>query len=140
MNRKRTAMAAKKPSAADRTVSLFGAQPTTIDERPIEIVEDDAKAERIPMELEVDRFRASAFQGQEWTTSAFGSFDAPGNEYRVSHKGSFYYLETLAKEPGGKTSYGYVGLMVHDRDLFALTATLVQAVRDKQKREPNDGK
>lgn len=135
-------MKPKKPSAADRTVSMFGAQPTTIDERPIEVIEEEGhEGERIPMELEVDKFRAQAFQGQEWTTAAFGHLDAPGNEYRVSHKGTFYYVETLGKEAGASCSR-YVGLMVHDRDLYALTTVLVQAVRDKQAREakkdPND--
>lgn len=134
-------MKPKKPSAVDRTVNLFGTPlPTTIDERPIEILEkEDEKAERAPMELEVDKYRAQAFLGQEWTTKAFGSLDAPGNEYRVSHKGSHYYVETLGKEPGASCSR-YVGLMVHERDLYAITATLVQAVRDKQKRESDASK
>lgn len=133
-------MKPKKPSAADRTVSMFGSPlPTTLDERPIEVIEDDEKAERIPMELEADKYRAQAFVGQEWTTAAFGHLDAPGNEYRVSRKGTFYYVETLGKEAGATCSR-YVGLMVHDRDLYALTAVLVQAVRDKQKREADAGK
>lgn len=131
----------KKPSAADRTVSMFAAPiPTTLDERAVEVIEDDEKAERVPMELEVDQFRAQAFQGQEWTTRAFGNLDAPGNEYRVSHKGTFYYVETLAKQPGSASAYGYVGLMVHERDLFALTTVLVQAVRDKQAKDADADK
>ncbi len=129
----------KKPSAADRTVDMFSATPAPrpIDEREVEVIVSDEKAERVPMELEVDRYRAQAFLGQEWTTAAFGSLDAPGNEYRVSRKGAHYYVETLAKAPGapGGQAYGYTGVMVHDRDLFALTTVLVQAVRDKQKRE-----
>ncbi len=132
-------MKPKKPSAADRTCNMFGAPlASTIDERPVEILEkEDEKGERIPMELEADKYRAQAFQGQEWATAAFGTLEAPGNEYRVSHKGSFYYVETLGKERGATCSR-YCGLMVHDCDLYALTAVLVQAVRDKQAREKRE--
>lgn len=131
-------MATKKPSAADRTVDMFAA-PKAIDSREIEVIEGDEKAERIPMELDADANRARAFQVQDWTTAAFGHVDAPGNEYRVSLRGVHYYVETLAKEPGAPCSR-YVGIMVHQRDLLALTAVLVQAVRDKQKKDANAGK
>jgi len=128
-------MKPKKPSAADRTISMFGAQPTTIDERPIEVLEAEPNEARVPLEQDVDRLRENAFLGQEWTTKAFGAPDAAGNEYRVSRKGQHYYLETLAKTPGTSGAYGYVGLMVHERDLYNMVSVLVQAVRDKQKRE-----
>ncbi len=132
-------MATKKPSAADRTVDMSAA-PKAMDEREIEVVEGEQKAERVPMELEVDRYRAQAFLGQEWTTSAFGHLDAPGNEYRVSRRGEHYYVESLAKESAAKTAYCYAGVMVHQRDLLALTAVLVQAVRDKQKKDADASK
>ena len=126
---------AKKSSAADRTVSLFGAQPTTPEERPIEVVEDETKADRVSMEESANDLRDRALKVQEWATAAFGSPDAQGNEYRVSHKGQFYYLETLAKRPGMASAYGYVGVVLHERDLLAATQVLVQAVREKQARD-----
>jgi hypothetical protein len=124
-------MKTKKPSAADRTISIFAApaEPT------IEVLEEEEKGERVPLEEDTNRLRNNAFLAQEWTTKAFGEPDAEGNEYRVSHKGSHYYLETLHKLPGGKTAHGYSGLMVHERDLYAVVTVLVQAVREKQKNE-----
>lgn len=125
-------MKPRKPSAADRTMGLFGSPPA-IDEREIEVIEEETKAgERVPVELDADRARAVAFKGQEWTSKYFGSFEAPGNEYRVSKKGPYYYLETILKEPGKPTAYGYTGLMVHERDLMGMTKVLVAAVRAKQ--------
>ena len=85
--------------------------------------------------------RWNAFQGQEWTTKYFGKPEATGNEYRVSHRGEHYYLEALHKLPNGKEAHGYSGVMVHENDLFNMVAVLVQAVREKQKREAsNDAK
>ncbi len=123
-----------KPSAASRTVDMFAA-PKSQDERPIEVLEEDHKGERVPLEQDVDRLRETAFKYQEWTTKAFGVPEAGGNEYRVSRKGEHYYIETLKKTPGNAGAYGYVGLMVHERDLYNLAAVLVQAVREKQARE-----
>ncbi len=132
-------MKTKKPSAADRTVSMFAAH-VPIDERPVEVIDDEVhEGQRVPLEQDVDRLREQAFLGQEWTTKAFGIPNAEGNDYRVSKRGQHYYLETLSRVPGVPAAYGYVGVMLHERDLFAATAVLVQAVRDKQKRD-NDAK
>ena len=130
-----TTKAKGKPSAAERTLGLFG-QPTVIQEREIEVIEEEAKeGERVDVEQDVDRMRESAFRGQEWTSKYFGSYDAPGNEYRVSHKGEYYYVETIMKEVGKPTAYGYTGVMVHDRDLESLTLVLVAACRAKKAAE-----
>ncbi len=130
-------MKPKKPSASDRTLGLFGnPAPVEVDEKgPIEAEETTEKGERVPLEQDADRFREKAFAGQEWTSKYFGSFDAPGNEYRVSKRGHFYYLETLHKEPGKPTAYAYSGLMVHERDIMELTKVMVAAVRAKQAAE-----
>ena len=112
---------------------MFSA-PKAQDDRPIEVVEEKEKAERVPLEEDVDRLRASAFTGQEWATKYFGLPEAEGNEYRVSKKGQHYYLETLHKF-SGKSAHGYSGLMVHERDLYNLVKVLVQAVREKQASE-----
>lgn len=125
-------MKPKKPSAADRTVSLFAAP----QELPIEVVEETEKdAERVPLEEDVDRMREVAFRGQEWTSKHFADKDATSNEYRLSFKGGFYYLETLHRLPDGKSVHGYSGLMIRESDLFNLTRVLVEAVREKQKKD-----
>ncbi len=124
-------MAGKKPSAADRTLNMFGAAPKE-EERPIEVLEEEAKAERVPLEQDVDRLRANAFLAQEWTSRAFGDPESFGNEYRVTYKNKFYYLESLSKVQGSGSAHGYTGVMVHERDLFNMVAVLVQAVRAKQ--------
>lgn len=125
----------KKPSAADRTLGMFG-NPPPVEEREVEVLEEAAKeGERVSFEEDADRMRLVAFKGLEWTTKYFGSFDAEGNEYRVSHRGQHYYLETILKEVGKPTAYGYTGLMVHERDLMPLTKVLVEAVRAKQAKE-----
>jgi hypothetical protein len=123
----------KKPSAADRTISMFGA-PAPIEERPVEVVESDVhEGERKTLAEDADRLRGVAFQGQEWTTKLFGKPDAPGNQYRVTLKGEHYYVEALDHAR-------YVGLMIDKRDLYNLVTVLVQAVRDKQAREASGGK
>ena len=103
------------------------------DSRAIEAPEDDEKAERVPIEQDVDRMRDKAFRAQEWATKYFGKPEAEGNEYRVTKRGEYYYMETVSKKPGAKEAYGYVGLMLHERDLFNFTEVLVRAVREKQK-------
>jgi hypothetical protein len=125
----------KKPSAASRTVDMF-AQPPPIDDRPIEVEEKapEHAGERVPLEQDVDRMRDQAFLVQQWTTSAFG---APENqavkseEFRITKRDGFYFVETLRSEPG-KPAYGYSGVMVREENLYSLTACLVQAVRAKQ--------
>lgn len=121
----------KKPSAADRTLGMFG-QPPAIEEREIEVLEAEQKdGERVPVEQDADRMREVAFRGQEWTSKYFASPEAPGNEYRLSLRGRHYYLETILKEPGKPTAYGYTGLMVHERDLEAMTKVMVAGYRAK---------
>ncbi len=135
----------KKQSAADRTVDMFAA-PQPMEERPVEIVEEDAhQGERVSVEEDADHYRDAAFKFQEWTTKAFGKPEAEGNEYRVTYKAQHYYVETIRKTPGAATAYGYVGIMVHESDLFSLTAVLVQAVRakqdaDKRQKEASDAR
>ncbi len=128
----------KKPSPADRTLGLFG-NPPRADDREIEVLEPEQKdGERVTIEEDADRMRDVAFKGQEWTTKYFGSPEAPGNEYRLSLRGRHYYLETLLKEPGKPTAYGYTGLMVHERDLEAMAKVLVAGYRARQAKLTED--
>ncbi len=116
----------KKPSAADRTIGLFG-QPAEV-----EVIQEERDGERVPFEEDADRNREAAFKGQEWCSKYFGSYEAPGNEYRMSRKGEYYYLETILKEVGKPSAYGYSGVMVHRRDLLEFTKVCVAAVRALQ--------
>ncbi len=131
-------MKPKKPSAAERTVDMFAA-PGNMDQRgAVEATVEEEKADRVPLEDDVDRMREKAFTAQEWATKAFGIPDADGDQYRVTLLNGHYYVETMRKE-AGKPAYGYCGVMVHERNLYALTQVLVQAVRDKQKKESTHG-
>ncbi len=120
----------KKPSAADRTVSLF-------QEPQIEAPQDEEKSERQTLEESTaeGQERAGAFLGQSWATKFFGIPEPHGNQYRVSFKDHHYYLEKLSKLPGMALAHGYTGLMVHENDLLPMVTVLVQAVRDKQAKE-----
>ncbi len=122
-----------KPSAADRTVDMFAVIPQQ--ERPIEAVEAEEKGERTTLETGADEMRAKAFAGQEWATKYFGKPDATGNEYRVSLQNGVYCVEALHKKPDGTMAYGYTGVMVHENDLYNLVRVLVEAVKEKQKRD-----
>jgi len=125
-----------KLSASARTVDMFPAE-KPMEHREVEVLQGEEKAARVSMEEDADRLREQAFSTQAWATKAFGTPEAKGNEYRVSHRGDYYYLETLAKQPGAATAYGYVGVVLHERDLLNAVTVLVQAVREKQK---NDAK
>ena len=126
-----------KPTAAERTIPMFGAQ---LEPKPevAEDAQDEAKGERIPLEQDVDRMRERAFQVQSWTSAAFASVDAEGDTYRVSYSDGFYYVEVLRKE-AFKPAYGYTGVFVHENNLLGLVTVLVQAARDHQKRKAPKG-
>jgi len=122
----------KKPSAASRTVNLFQPAMGNMEQRAVEAVESDEKGDRLPLEADVNNLRQRALVAQEWSTKAFGKYEAVSNEFRVSKSGCYYYLETLAKQTGAATAYGYTGVVLHERDLMAATQVLVAAVRAKQ--------
>lgn len=103
-----------------------------------EVAEDapkEAKADRVPLEQDVDRMRARALEVQAWTSKAFADPDAEASGFRVSYQSPHYYVEVLRKDPY-KPAYGFTGLFVHERDLLNLTTVLVQAVRDYQAKHP----
>lgn len=122
---------ARKPSAADRNVDMFAKAPV----EAAQDVPEDARGERLPIDQDVNRMREQAFQCQEWTSKYFASDLADGDEYRVSLKDHHYYVETIKRQPGKESAYGYTGIMVHERNLLNLTSVLVAAVRAKQKKE-----
>lgn len=122
----------KKPCAADRTVNLFEA-PRELTVADAEVLQEEPKGDRLPVEEDVDRMRLNAFTGQEWSTKHFGTYDGPGNEYRVSKRGDYYYLESILKKEGTKAAYGYTGLMVHKKDIVPMTKVLVEAAKESLK-------
>jgi len=125
-------MKPKKPSAAECTVDMFGANAP---EQKPEAIEEEEKAERVSMDADADRMREKAFTVQEWSTAAFGKPEAAGNQFRVSYKNRHYYVEKLHRQAGKTESHGYTGIMVQEEDLLSLTKVLVEAVREKQKRD-----
>lgn len=106
----------KRP-ASDRTVDMFAPK-----EAVPEALPEEEKAERVSIPDDADRMREQAFQAQEWTSKNFGFPDEKGNQYRMTHRGQHYYLESVS-------SSRYTGLMVHERDLEAVTTVFVGAFR-----------
>ena len=113
-------------------MGMFDAPPP---EQKPEAIQDEEKGERKNLDEDADRMRDKAFGVQEWVTSHFGKQEAEGNQFRVSYKNSHYYVEKLHRVAGKSESHGYTGIMVQEADLLSLTKVLVEAVREKQKRD-----
>lgn len=111
----------KKVKAEDRTISFLSGK-TTEEERAeaeriaanADIKETEKSTETI--EQAADRWRASAFQGAEWTTKYFPNAKK-GREYRLTRKGDWFYLEKIH---GGDTAYSYAGVMFPADDVQKL--------------------
>lgn len=129
---------ARKLPTADRTVDMFTGKTVAEEALPIEVIEEEPKAEFEPMEARADGYRERAFQVQEWTEKHFGKPEGTGNQYRVSRKGDVFYLEEL-KRIGDKSFYGYVGLMLHGPNFLQATRLMAEAARayDKELKEKN---
>lgn len=124
-----------KPSAASRTISMFATvQPA---EAPVEAAPEDAppeeRAEFQPMEVRAEGYRDNAFKLQEWTSKVFGVPDGDGNEYRVTRANGYFYLEELKESEGGKSFYGYAGLMLSEKNFLKAVRVLAQAAREYAK-------
>lgn len=111
----------KKPSAAERTLDMY-APPAP------EVLVEEAKAERISIPEDANRMRETTFQVQEWTSRCFGLKTGPANEYRVTNRNGYYYLESVSEAR-------YCGLMIPEADLYNLTNVLLAAARAKKERE-----
>lgn len=120
----------KKSPAAERTLSMF-AVPEPIQ---AENIASEDKSARVPIEQDIDALRDTAFKYQEWSTALFNKGDSEGNEYRMSRKGDHYILQTLCRVAGA-LPHGYAGVMVHKRDLIAMTKVMVLAARELQTEE-----
>ena len=108
---------ARKSSAADRTVDMFAPKV-----REIEVLEEAPKeAGRVGHIADADRMRDNAFKVQEWTSKNFGLQDT-ANQYRLTHRGEHYYLESVSDSR-------YCGLFVHESDLIAVATVFVGAAR-----------
>lgn len=123
--------ATRKPKAADRTVDIFTGK-TAVEEASAAIEEVAQEATREPfggISSEVDRWRDSAFKGQQWTVEAFFNNDLSANQrssskdsYRLSIKKGWLYLEAV-QSPGRS----YAGVMFPETDLLKLTEAWVAA-------------
>jgi hypothetical protein len=124
----------KKPRAADRTVDMFTGKSKLDEVQAAATHEADVvQAERAPftgVESEVDRWRETAFRGQEMTTEAFHGGDrakhlesAKMTGYRVSMRDEWLYLEATY---GAGTAARYQGLVATYDDLWLLLAALVR--------------
>ncbi len=112
------------PSASERTVNLFAAPVEPVPE----YLEGDAKDRTENRTESSDRLRDNAFQVQEWTSKSFGITPGPANEYRVTLRKGFYYLECVSDAR-------YCGLMIPETDLFNITGVIVDAAKAKRARE-----
>lgn len=105
-----------KPTASDRTVDMFTGT-TAVDKAAaaIEEVENDKRAAFEPIEKSVDRYRAGAFQGQEWTSRWFpvdgtGVVAPDRTSFRWTQSGGFMYLEQVRNGKNG-VAFHYAGVM-----------------------------
>ncbi len=115
---------AKKPSAHDRTVNMFEVPKEALPE----YVEADASEGRVSHTEDADRLRDHAFQVQEWTSKSFGILTGNANEYRVTLRNGFYYLECVSDAR-------YCGLMIPEADLFNLAGVIVDAAKAKKAKQ-----
>jgi hypothetical protein len=119
-----------KPSAAERTISLFAvAQPH---ELPVEPEERTAKADVAePLEVSADRWRAQTMLLDQWATKHFGKLGDEGNQFRLTHKEGRYYLEKLTSH-SGRTVSSYAGLVIDGADLEPIARIFVDAVKHRR--------
>ncbi len=124
-----------KPKASDRTVDLFSGKTKEEENNEAERIKqgldnvEQSKAGPVTIESNADRYRASAFSGQEWTSLLFGHPKAQEHEYRVSVKDGYAYLEKTAATPATNGAYHYAGVMVPEGDLPRLATVIVAAAR-----------
>lgn len=126
--------------AADRTVDMFSGKTqeevTNEAERikqGLDILEQPK--EPVTIEQAADKWRAAAFQGQEWSTKLFGKKEAQEHQYRVSLVAGHVYLEKTGASKGSNGAFSYAGLMFPEGDLPSLARVLVAATKEYLKRE-----
>lgn len=120
-----------RPSAAERTISMFAAAPAV--EAPVEAEEPTVHAakEETPLE-EADRHREQALKFEEWATKHFGLPDEGASFRLSSRKGTNgWYLERVFRD-NGKTCASYTGLMLLDSEIEPLTRMLVEVMRNRR--------
>lgn len=118
--------ATKTLTAAERTVSLFGAPaPETV---VVEAVQEDAKKERVSMEEDADRNVAATFKYQQWVTEKFGQ-PAEDNQYRIVRDGDWFILQELRNKPGSKSAYGSTIITIHRTQFLKVAGVVVESAR-----------
>lgn len=134
----------KKSSAADRTVSLFqeaiqkATEPTK--EEIATAPEDAPEAIKAPaetIEQQAQRWRDTAFYGQETVSKHFGVelMDKAGKEtFRLTEKDGWMFLEKYANSKDGM-AYHWSGVMFRSESLYELTGLFVKASRERKAKE-----
>jgi hypothetical protein len=154
---KGSAKGPKKPSAAERTADMFTGRTSQEGSLPSLASPADAadvvKPVADSLEERADRYRAQAFEGQEWTSTLFGNYPvdasldvstkAPSSEgahtveqakdhrseWRLSSKNGWLYLEQLRLGRGNTCAYHYAGVMFPESEVMKLADVIVQAAR-----------
>ncbi len=136
-----------KIKAEDKTVDMFTgktkeevANETERIKQGLDLVEQPKATGPVTIESAVDRNRASAFVGQEWTTLLFGHPRSEEHEFRVSLKDGMAYLEKTAAGPGTNGAWSYAGIMLPEGDLPRMAAVIVRATRAYLQRKGSSGK
>lgn len=130
-------MSKDKPKASDRTVGLFDGKTDKEKADEAERIQqgldnvDNSKVGSPKIEDNVDRWRASAFEGREAVSKHFGDESAGENQYRLSWRGPVAYLEKTGNNDAG--AYSYAGMFFPEGDMEAVARVFVEAFRAKAK-------
>jgi hypothetical protein len=130
-------MSSKK--AADRTISFLDGKTDEERQREVERIKQgldivEQPKEPVTIEQSADRWRSTAFAGQEFLTNAFGDPGATESQYRVTLKNGMCYLESCGVNPKSNGAYSYAGVMIPEKDLPRYAQVIVMATRAFLKR------
>jgi hypothetical protein len=129
--------AAKKPSAAERTVDMFSGK-TKLEEVPVateDVTETHKGSETI--EEAADRWRDRALELVEHFSKTFGEV-LEGGSYRLSAKNGTLFLEQY-RHSGSKSAYGWTGVSFPEADLYEITNVFVKAAKAKKEANEKQG-
>ncbi len=128
-----------KPSAADRTLSMFStaaAGAANLEDATKADAEDTARVGE-PIEVSAERWRANAFYTQELVSKLF--LEPPEARtghatFRITQKNDWMFLEQFRNGKDGQ-AYHWSGVMWPASDLYELAGVILKAAKEKQARE-----
>ncbi len=130
---------ARKPSSADRTLSMFStaaAGAAKLEDQTTADAEDAARPSET-IEQAAERWRASAFYTQELVSKLFlepPEAKAGHATFRLTEKDGWLFLEQYRNGKDGM-AYHWSGVMFPYSDLYELAGVIVKAAKEKQARE-----